>query len=577
MSDPYAKVRHDFRTPVNQIIGYSELLQEIAQEEGHPHYVADLRKIRAAADRMLELINEVFGGKRSAMAPGAEAPAAAPLLPPADAYTPSDVPAASPDQEHGRLLVVDDNEMNRDMLSRRLIAKGHSVQVAEDGERALAMIEERRPDLVLLDVMMPGISGLEVLRALREKYTVADLPVIMATAMDASRDIVEALKLGANDYVTKPLDFPVVLARVQGQLALKRAKDEIQKLAHDLELHNRFIRHTFGRYLSKEVVSSLLETPEGLKLGGESRRVTILMSDLRGFTSVSERLGPEQVVRLLNTYLGAMATLILKHQGTIDEFIGDAVLAIFGAPITRDDDAERAVACALEMQLAMESVNHQNQAEGLPPVEMGIAVHTGSVVVGNIGSQERTKYGVVGPTVNLTGRIESYTVGGQILVSEETLKDVGDVASVSGRMEIQAKGSKEPIVVWSLRGIAGGYGLSLRDRPADLVALEREVAVRYALLEGKHVRDDSHPGRLVRLSAQGGEIRFETPVPPLSNVRLWLTGEDGAELTGDLYAKVMAEPAGEAAASPVHFTSMTPDVEAFLRRCLESAASRQAP
>jgi len=569
MSDPYAKIRHDLRTPVNQVIGYSELLQEIAEEEGNPHYVSDLKKIRAAADRMLELINEFFGGKQAALAEEPSAQAAPPL------GVPSASPAASPDQEHGRLLVVDDNEMNRDMLSRRLAAKGHAVLVAEDGDRALQMIAEDRPDLVLLDVMMPGISGLEVLQRLRKKYSVSDMPVIMATAMDASKDIVEALRLGANDYVTKPLDFPVVLARVQGQLALKRAKDEIQKLAHDLELHNRFIRHTFGRYLSKEVVSSLLESPEGLKLGGESRRVTILMSDLRGFTSVSERLGPEQVVRLLNTYLGAMATIILKHQGTIDEFIGDAVLAIFGAPISRDDDARRAVACALDMQLAMEAVNRQNQDEGLPTVEMGIAVHTGPVVVGNIGSQERTKYGVVGPTVNLTGRIESYTVGGQVLISEETRKQVEAVVSVAGRQEVQAKGSKEPIVVWDLRGIQAGYDLHLGDHREDLVSLEREVTVRYALLEGKHVRGDTHLGRLVRLSRRGGEIRFQTPLPPLSNIKIWLAGDDGKELPGDLYAKVMAEPSGEAAASPVYFTSMTPEAEAFLRRCLDSAASRQ--
>jgi adenylate cyclase len=593
-SDKYAKIRHDLRTPVNQVIGYSELLQEVAEEEGHSQYLSDLRKIRSAADTMLELINRFFGGQAAAEDSVAAPPAAAVTTRPAaplametpgkptalglpgspSAPVPPAAAAQSPNPELGFLLVVDDNEMNRDMLSRRLVAKGHSVSVAEDGARALQLVEERRPDLVLLDVMMPGISGLEVLTILREKYTVSDLPVIMATAMDGSQDIVEALRLGANDYVTKPLDFPVVLARVQGQLALKRAKDEIQKLAQDLELHNRFIRHTFGRYLSKEVVSSLLETPEGLKLGGESRRVTILMSDLRGFTSVSERLGPEQVVRLLNTYLGAMATIILKHHGTIDEFIGDAVLAIFGAPISRDDDALRAVACAIDMQLAMEAVNRQNEADGLPPVEMGIAVHTGPVVVGNIGSQERTKYAVVGPTVNLTGRIESYTVGGQILISDETRRAVGDVVAVSDRLEIQAKGTKDPVALWNLRGVAGGYNLELRESSQELLELAHEVGLRYALLEGKHVRGESYLGRLLRLSARGGEIRFETPLPALTNVRVWLTDANGTELLGDLYAKIMAEP-NAAAASPVHFTSMTPDVEAFLRHCLESAAARQ--
>src|SRR5688572_20337674 len=185
----------------------------------------------------------------------------------------------------GSLLVVDDNEMNRDMLARRLQRHGYTVAVAEDGERALEMIASQPFDLVLLDIMMPGTSGLEVLQRLREHYSVADLPVIMATAKDQSEDMVTALKLGANDYVTKPLDFPVVLARTQTQLSLRRAVADIQRLATQLELRNRFIRETFGRYLTDDVVTSLLDSPEGLQLGGEKRQVTILMSDLRGFTS----------------------------------------------------------------------------------------------------------------------------------------------------------------------------------------------------------------------------------------------------------------------------------------------------
>src|SRR6266852_5153029 len=189
------------------------------------------------------------------------------------------------DMAQGSLLVVDDNPMNRDMLARRLTRRGYTVTVAEDGYQALAMIEAQQFDLVLLDIMMPGLSGLDVLKTLRQRYAVADLPVIMATAKDQSEDIVAALQLGANDYVTKPLDFPVVLARAETQLSLKRAMEEIKRLANQLEKRNRFIKHTFGRYLSEEVVDRLLETPEGLQLGGEKREVTILMSDLRGFTA----------------------------------------------------------------------------------------------------------------------------------------------------------------------------------------------------------------------------------------------------------------------------------------------------
>ena len=187
------------------------------------------------------------------------------------------------------------------------------------------------------------------------------------------------------------------------------------------------------------MVASLLETPEGLRLGGEKRELTILLADLRGFTALADRYTPEQVVRVLNNYLGTMADLIVAHQGTIDEFIGDAILAIFGAPVARPDDAERAAACAVAMQLAMREVNAFNRGEGLAEVEMGIAVNTGEVVVGNIGSQTRAKYGVVGTHVNLAGRIEGFTVGGQILVSDATLRRAGGSLAVGERVTFEAK------------------------------------------------------------------------------------------------------------------------------------------
>src|SRR4030095_9415766 len=232
------------------------------------------------------------------------------------------------DTAQGSLLVVDDNPMNRDMLARRLARRGYTVTVAADGYQALAMIDAQQFDLVLLDIMMPGISGPDVLQTVRQRYAVADLPVIMATAKDQSEDIVAALQLGANDYVTKPLDFPVVLARTQTPLSLKRAMQEIRHLATQLELHNRFIRETFGRYLTDEVVASLLDSPTGLALGGEKRQGTLLLSDLRGFTTLSEYLHPEEVVTILNRHLGTMVDVILRYHGTIDEFIGDAILVI---------------------------------------------------------------------------------------------------------------------------------------------------------------------------------------------------------------------------------------------------------
>ena len=472
----------------------------------------------------------------------------------------------------GSLLVVDDDAMNRDMLSRRLARHGYTVAVAEGGEQALKMIEGQMFDLVLLDIMMPGVSGLQVLEILRQRYSMADLPVIMATAKDESSDIVEALKLGANDYVTKPLDFPVVLARVETQLALKRATEEIRRLADQLELRNRFIRETFGRYLSDEVVTSLLDSPTGLQLGGEKRKVTMVMSDLRGFTFLSERITPERVVALLNRYLAAMIKIIRQYQGTIDEFIGDAIFTIFGAPIWQEDDAQRAVACAVAMQVAMASVNEQNKQEGLPEMEMGIGVHTGLVVVGNIGSPERMKYGVVGSHVNLTSRIQSYTVGGQVLISEATRQAVGPILRIAEQMEVKAKGFESPIRLSEVRGIGGVHNLSLPPIEGALVSLHEEVPLRYTVVEGDHLGGVTSKGSLVKLSSKGAEARLEYPVPLLTNLDMHLIGSNGEEIPGALYGKVVGKlPEGSAAFS-VRFTSMSPEVETFLHRLLTQSS-----
>jgi class 3 adenylate cyclase len=467
----------------------------------------------------------------------------------------------------GALLVVDDNEMNRDMLARRLARRGYTVAVAADGQQALQMIEAQPFDLILLDIMMPGISGLDVLKILRQRYSVADLPVIMATAKDQSEDIVAAMRLGANDYVTKPLDFPVVLARTETQLALKRAMEEIRRLAAQLEVRNRFIRDTFGRYLTDEVVASLLDSPEGLQLGGAKRQVTMLMADLRGFTSLAGRLAPEQVMDIVNRYLGTMVEVILQYQGTIDEFIGDAIFVIFGAPVWREDDAQRAVACAVAMQLAMAAVNEENRRAGLPEVEMGLGVHTGEVVVGNIGSHKRTKYGVVGSHVNLTSRIQSYTVGGQILLSEATRQQVEPLVRLSKQMEVEAKGIAEPITLYELHGIGGVHNLCLPEYQETLLPLRQDLPLQYTVLEGEHVGRAVYQGSFVTLSARGGEVRSDAAVAPWSNIRVQLLSRAGEGSPGELYAKVLRH-LPEGTGFYVRFTSIPPEVAAFFQRLL---------
>jgi adenylate cyclase len=314
------------------------------------------------------------------------------------------------------------------------------------------------------------------------------------------------------------------------------------------------------------VVASLLDSPEGLQLGGEKRKVTIVMSDLRGFTSLSERLPPERVVTMVNRYLGTMVEVIMQYQGTINEFIGDAIFVIFGAPIWRQDDAQRAVACAVAMQVAMASVNAQNRQEGLPDVEMGIGVNTGEVVVGNIGSPKRTKYGVVGSHVNLTSRIQSYTIGSQIFISESTLNEAGPTLTIRDEIQVEAKGFETPIVLYDLLGIGGEYDLFLPE-PEEEVSFvpSEEIPPRYSVLEGTDVGRTVFEGSFVKLSAKGGEIRAPDPVMPLSNLRIQLTGLNGEEISRYLYAKVVGSPTDSRASFAVRFISIPPAIAAFFR------------
>lgn len=306
---------------------------------------------------------------------------------------------------------------------------------------------------------------------------------------------------------------------------------------------SRFIQETFGRYLSDEVVRRLVASPEGLKLGGERRRITIMMSDLRGFSAICERTTPEAVVNMLNNYLGAMTEVIFKYGGTIDEFIGDAILALFGAPEARDDDALRAVACAVEMQLAMELVNQHLREQCLPEVEMGIALNTGDVVVGNIGSERRSKYGVVGTHVNLTGRIESLTLGGQILISESTLLEVGGSVETGIRHEIKAKGFAEPVPVHEIRAVGAPYNLRMPEVAVELAELATPLEVDYSVLEGKVIAEVVRRGALVAVSSSAADLRCDEALPTLANLRLVVARPGGDRAAHQLYAKVVDRPA----------------------------------
>jgi class 3 adenylate cyclase len=295
-----------------------------------------------------------------------------------------------------------------------------------------------------------------------------------------------------------------------GVAIVPRSRDEIGTLAGTMAemvqgLRDRdFIRDVLGRYVSPELAEQCLQDRTALRLGGEIRFVSIVMSDLRGFSGLSERLGPERMIGLLNRYLGAMTRVILAHRGTINEFIGDAILALFGAPFERPDDAERAVRCAWAMQQAMAGFNKESRAQGLPALTMGIAIHSGRVVAGNIGSQDHMKYGVVGPAVNLAGRIESLTVGPQVLLSEATLERVRHLVTVGPGSQVAVKGVPEPVTVYDLRGVVGEEASTAPGEEAPLA--EVALAATAHLVQGKRVDEAAHPVRVVRLGPASVEF-----------------------------------------------------------------------
>jgi adenylate cyclase len=283
---------------------------------------------------------------------------------------------------------------------------------------------------------------------------------------------------------------------------------QIRHLIAQLEVRNRFIRDTFGRYLSDEVVENLLAAPEHLQLGGETRRVTIMMTDLRGFTGLTEHLAAQDVVRMLNNYLSEMVEVIQRHKGTIDEIIGDAILVLFGAPESRADDALRACACAVEMQQAMSRVNAWNRANGLPAIEMGIGLNTGDVIVGNIGSEKRSKYAVVGKHVNLAARIEGNTLGGQILVSERTAVDAGPTLELGDRRVVRAKGIGHPVEIIDLLGVGPPYDVDVPTSASEppVVPLQAPLAVRVSRVEGKSVSESSEAAIIVGFGGRVAQL-----------------------------------------------------------------------
>ena len=316
------------------------------------------------------------------------------------------------------------------------------------------------------------------------------------------------------------------------------------------------LREAFGRYVAPDLAEKILEDPECLALGGRLQTITILMSDLRGFTGMTRRLGPPAMCELLNDYLGRMTDVIDRHGGWVNEFIGDAILTLFGTPVASDDDSLNACRCAIEMQMVLDQMNQELREAGRPTLEMGIGLHTGEAVVGNIGSARRVKWGVIGDTVNMTARIESMTIGTQILISRVLLDQVREKVVSGPTRQAQVKGRAQLLEVAELRAILG-EDLSMPET-IELEVMDTERAAQVHRLEGKQLSEDIESVNVTRLSPDG--LIFEGGTVFSDGTDLALRLSMGDEWTEPIYGKVRefdSQATGQSR-TPVIFTSLAP-------------------
>jgi len=465
------RLQHELRTPIGQIMGYSELIEEELEDRGISDLADDLDKIRTAAKRLLDLVD---GKLKTTNDPGAPQMSETPESGPDDAE-----PAitAAPGSDAGdadleddgetsyvgaRLLVVDDDARNRDLLARRLARRGFEVDTARDGVDGLRRIDTAEYDLVILDVMMPGMSGFEVLERVRRKHSMSELPVILATALADSADTVEGLQRGANDYVTKPLDFPVVIARIETHLSAHRAAREVAKLADQLEFRNAFIKQALGREVSDDLLVEMAETPDAIDLGGDSRHVIALVADLRGAQGLASRLAPSEYVTVLNNVLSGLCDIVQHYDGVVDSLSGDSLCAIFGLPVPLDDDSERAVACAIAMQLEMDEVNARNRRARLPEVEIGVGVAMGEIVVGAVGHGDHLKLKAIGEPLVAAARIEAAAPSREVWICDATREAVAELLESDETRDVAPREGAESLRIHRALGIGGTHLISLR-------------------------------------------------------------------------------------------------------------------
>jgi class 3 adenylate cyclase len=349
-----------------------------------------------------------------------------------------------PPSNNSVILIVDDTPENVDVLAG-VLREHYQIKVALNGPKALKIAQsDPAPALILLDVMMPEMDGYQVCLQLQADERTRRIPVIFVTAKSEVEDEVQGFGLGAVDYITKPVNPAIVLARVGTHLALKHSLRKLEDLSLKL-----------ARYLPRQVYQSIFEGRQDARIGCSRKKLTIFFSDIVGFVNETEGIEPEDFTFILNGYLNRMAHVVSKHGGTLDKFIGDAVLVFFGDPESNGvaEDAAACVWMALEMKEAIVELNREWLAKGIRQgFEVRMGISTGFATVGNFGSDERMDYTIIGKQVNLANRLQAAAQAGEILIGQETWLLVRDVFRCVAKKPVQAKGFERPIQTYAVMG-----------------------------------------------------------------------------------------------------------------------------
>ncbi len=364
--------------------------------------------------------------------------------------------------EPAKILVVDDVPQNVKLLADLLAVKGYAVVTAASGREALEKIDRERPDLVLLDVMMPEMSGYDVCRTVRGNAATAILPVVMVTSLDPGQERIKGLDAGADDFLTKPVNQAELLARVRSLVRVKQLYDTIERQAAQLAEWNQTLerrvaeqvaqlermarlKRFFSPQLAEMIVAGDAEDP----LKSHRREVTVVFLDLRGFTAFAEMAEPEEVMSVLREYHAAMGALIVVHEGTLERFTGDGMMVFFNDPVPVPNAAERAVRMALAMQERLGDLRAEWRKRGVD-LDLGMGIAQGYATIGAIGFEGRVDYGAIGNVTNLAARLCGEARPGQILVSQRVRTMVEDLVEVESLGELALKGFTKPVATYNL-------------------------------------------------------------------------------------------------------------------------------